>query len=70
MKLNYQQLSVITYTIMLILVIVAGLNSSADLVVTIMILAPVIFILFALLILRYKEESQSTLEEHNDWYEH
>jgi c-di-AMP phosphodiesterase-like protein len=67
---NYRQLSIITLSILLCLLIVAGVSSSVNWIGALMALIPVVLILFAFFILRSKEESTKTLEEGEDWYEH
>ncbi|MEM6699197.1 MAG: hypothetical protein AAF806_15215 [Bacteroidota bacterium] len=67
---SYQQLSVITYSILLLLMISVGIYSSADWILACMVISPVVLILFALILLRYEEEGEPKLGEGRDWYEH
>jgi len=68
-KLSYQRISIITFSILLGILILAGLSSSINWIGALMVLIPIVLILFAILILRSKEEHTKTLKD-DDWYEH
>lgn len=66
--LDYQRLSIITFSVLLGILILGGITSSVSWIGILMIAIPIVLILFAILILRSNEENKETLEEDN-WYE-